>query len=263
MTERLADGSVKSASWNDPYLKVGVPLFVLVAALAVTSLLRATEVWTAVTAVALALVLVIASVLVSQRISENIVSDRLLSITRENFEAAQSCHADAQATLRKALLLITDPKFEWLKSNEQLAGIEGETSEGHIWVVSPDLQNITLGGAFRRVVMHNLEKGITYTYFVPGTHLIRGRIARLKHAFPGHKERLVFRTIPEDKFNRLALTHILMLNPHELNEEPCKVFFEAPVEGRGYWIEADSSLATKMLGRLKYYLDHHEESSWA
>ena len=53
-------------------------------------------------------------------------------------------------------------------------------------------------------------------------------------------EQLTIREIPHQKFQNLAVTHYLVLNPEAEEPYRLRVFLELPVKQGNYWIEVDS-----------------------
>src|ERR1051325_7983943 len=65
-------------------------------------------------------------------------------------------------------------KSSWLYSDDDLAQIEAESNGNTIWIISPDLANVTGKAVIIDAVEKNIKRGITYTYIVPESDTING-----------------------------------------------------------------------------------------
>jgi hypothetical protein len=166
-------------------------------------------------------------------------------------------HDEFDAVLHRLRVLTPAPAISWLLSDAELAEAETHALGRHIWIVSPDLHNVTDKQVIRNAMMRNMEKGITYTYIVPHTADVGGVLPRLRSLFQQHQRQLRLVRLPADEFDTLAITHIAVFNPDMDNDSPSEVFFELPVEDaaghtfRGYWVRVAAHSRRGIIGRFR------------
>lgn len=142
--------------------------------------------------------------------------------------------------------LIQEPRLEWLWTNAQLASYEVRCQAREIWLLSPDLDNDIGSGPFARIVRKNASRGIRYSYFVPDSRIIRGRLQSLREIFSAVPSQLQVELIPAAAFDLLPVTHVVAFF---LTNETV-VFCEAPAEGRGFWIRCGKRSGDALVGQL-------------
>jgi hypothetical protein len=150
---------------------------------------------------------------------------------------------------------IVPEKYPWLFGNREMLEIEQAAEGRAIWLVSPDLSNDILGGAFAKVVQVNIARGLTYTYIVPDTEAVRALLEPLKALFSSHPDRLRIRMLPDEQFRTLAASHMAIYNPHMDDDSAARVFLELPIVHRGHWIEVCPGSAVSLVGRWRAYAD--------
>jgi hypothetical protein len=163
---------------------------------------------------------------------------------------------ELQMLLGRLKELIPPPDFPWLFSDADLAKAESNTSGDSIWIISPDLSNITQKSVIIDAVKKNIEKRITYTYIVPNSNRVKGVLPRLEQVFGRHSNQLRLIKLPESRFRQIAVTHIAVLNASMASDLPMEVFLELPIEEagkkiRGYWIKVSQDAAIDLVGRFR------------
>jgi len=191
---------------------------------------------------------IVALVIVVQRASQQQDLEVLSTSHRHEVETLAASHREEISSLIERLRgIIPPPTFKWLLSDPDIARIEGEVSGTDIWIVSPDLHFDVIEGSFQELTKKNFARGITYTYIVPKTHRMRGRVATLRHVYADYLSQVKVRQVPEDSFRLLAVASIDVYDP---KGERARVFLQLPVDQRGYWIELSRDDADSFIGRF-------------
>ena len=134
----------------------------------------------------------------------------------------------------------TETGYKWLHNPDDLRKIEVAVDCKSIWVITPspyqDLQNTCV----REVVQKNIGRGVKYSFILPSSDTVDEARELLQHIFSSNLEQLTIREIPHQKFQNLAVTHYLILNPEAEEPYRLRVFLELPIKQGNYWIEVDS-----------------------
>jgi len=106
---------------------------------------------------------------------------------------------------------------------DKLLEIEKEQKCKDIWVLTHNLSNDTDNGSFVNVVRHNIRRKVVYTYIVPDTPSIRGKLNSIESIFQDEQamDLLHVYLVPEDKLRNATYTGIVIFNPtRKLSETP-------------------------------------------
>lgn len=217
---------------TDPLFAILVAILAITVSVGLSLIFNFTGPWQAIGGVVFAGLVAVFSALIAHRITEHRLAALDVSIGRIEGIAPST-------------------KFDWLLTDIDLMALEKDKSTQEMWIISPNLQNDIDGGPFQPIVKANIKKGSRYEYFLPKTDLIEGRISQVQELFIGYEENLNIHRLTEEQFGTLPLTHVGIFNPNPKANCHTRVFFEAPSSERGWWIEADKTLASQMIGRLK------------
>lgn len=154
--------------------------------------------------------------------------------------------------------LVPRTGFPWLYKDVDLAKAESKARGDNIWIVSPDLSNVTEKRVITDAVKKNVKRGITYTYIVPDIDDIDGVLPALEQVFGSHPERLKLLRVQRDQFRLLAVSHIAVFNATiSSSMSDMEVYIELPIqedEGKkvhGYWIRVEREAARRVAGRFR------------
>src|SRR5437870_11007118 len=163
-----------------------------------------------------------------------------------------------QLLLNRLQQLIPPSDFTWLYNDAEFAQAESSCAGDSIWIVSPDLANVTGNDVIIEAVKKNIGRGIVYTYIVPKSDTISGVLPGLRHLFRSNPEQLNLIPLPPHQFRFLSVTHIAAFNAgmKEGASSP-EVYLELPIEDerssriRGYWIKVGRGAAKDLAGRFR------------
>jgi hypothetical protein len=169
---------------------------------------------------------------------------------RRNFEL---CWPQLQEKLRDVVDRAsgeTETGFPWCFTAKDLERRELDPGAKSVWVVTPwpyqDVQLTCLVDSLRR----NIGLGVKYTFIIPEDPT--GQAPKVLHdMFAG---KILVHEVETEKFESLAVTHYVVLNPDY--EDACRprVFLEIPTEERGFWIETSAEAAIKFTNRFRLML---------
>jgi len=152
--------------------------------------------------------------------------------------------------------LIPPSDFPWLYSDAELAKAEEKAKGDEIWIVSPDLSNVTEKPVIINAVKSNIKRRVKYTYIVPDAEKVRGVQARLKHLFASHPNQLRLVWVPEAVFFLRSITHYAIFNVTGKGGLASEAYLELPIIDptgkriRGYWIKVSDNVAASLVGRF-------------
>jgi hypothetical protein len=141
----------------------------------------------------------------------------------------------------------TETGYPWLITAEDLARREFNPQRKAVWVITPlpseDVKFACLMDALRK----NIDQGVRYTFCIPREP--DGQAAQdLRRRFRGKVE---VREIEKEKFESLAVTHYVVLNPDCEDDCSPRVFLELPITEPGYWIEVKPEAAANLTHRFR------------
>jgi len=181
---------------------------------------------------------------------------------------AANIHRQEIDTVLQHLESIIPPTgFDWLLSDSDLAAAEAHARGDQIWIVSPDLRNVTGQGVISDAVKSNVKRGITYTYIVPKSDVVQGLLPGLRQVFKSNPKRLRLVQLPENEFRLLSVTHVAVFNATLVGGQAPEVFLELPIEDkegtrdRGYWIQVAHEAALGFTGRFRRIAEAAEVDS--
>jgi hypothetical protein len=144
--------------------------------------------------------------------------------------------------------------FPWLYRDQDLANAEVGVKGKSIWIVSPDLENVTEKPVIRSAVKSNMERGVNYSYIVPNTKHGKGAVPALEDLFKDNPGQLKLIWLAPEDFEMLTVTHIAIFNARGVGGAAPDVFIELPIEGggkrSGFWIKAAKAAAKGVAGRF-------------
>ena len=138
-----------------------------------------------------------------------------------------------------------------------------EASANGIWVVTPDLSNDVgisndndIDDYLIKTVHDNLLNGKKYTYFVPKSKLITGRLHEYikKHKSAYKEDQVKFCFIPENQFhfiNEIALYDVEF-------ETQTKAVQWFPNQNLNYYLELDDHNQSYLVGILKFMVEQYK-----
>jgi hypothetical protein len=172
------------------------------------------------------------------------------------FEGKQ--HRDEfQLLLNRMQQLIPPSDFPWLYNDADFAKAESTCSGDSVWIISPDLANVTGNQVIIDAVKKNIERGIVYTYIVSNSAKINLILPGLQQLFRSTPGQLKLIKLPVNQFRLLSVTHIAVFNASMTSGMSPEVYLELPVEEaggkktRGYWIKVAKSAAGDLAGRFR------------
>jgi hypothetical protein len=160
------------------------------------------------------------------------------------------------------------PSIPWLYNDEALAKIESEVLCKSIWIISPDLSNVTEKQEIISAVKKNIDKGVKYTYIVPNSNPVKAVLPRLQELF-GQSGKLNLIKLTPSRFQKLSVTHIAIFNPRGVDNIPAEVFLELPIEKaggkkiRGFWIRVANDAAKDLIGRFQDIVEETQSKAVA
>lgn len=166
--------------------------------------------------------------------------------------------SELQFVISRLRQLIPPSEFTWLYNDAEFARAESTCTGDSIWIVSPDLANVTGNVVIIDAIKKNIARGIVYTYIVPKTDTIEGVLPGLRQLFTSSSEQLKVIPLPRHQFRFLSVTHIAVFNPGMADGASSPdVYLELPVEDersnkiRGYWIKVGRGAAKDLAGRFR------------
>ncbi len=176
-------------------------------------------------------------------------------------KAHQREFRSAIAQLRE---LIPPSDFPWLYSDAELAKAESEVERSSsIWIVSPDLMNVTEKEVIIDAVKKNIKQRVKYTYIVPNTKDVRGVVAGLNQLFSSHQNQLDIVWVPEEEFFLRSITHYAIINPDRKDGHSPVAYLELPIVDvtgkkiRGHWIKVSKAATAGLIGRFLEVIERH------
>jgi hypothetical protein len=162
--------------------------------------------------------------------------------------------------------LIPPSDFEWLYSDAELAKVESESVGDNIWIVSPDLINVTDKAEIIDAVKKNVRRRITYTYIVPDASYIKGVLPGLQQLFKSHPNQLRLVWVPEAEFFLRSITHYAIFNVNRKDGIASEAYLELPIVDssgkkiRGYWIKVSKDATASLIGRFLEVVEKYSSS---
>ena len=83
-------------------------------------------------------------------------------------------HTELEEIMSQLKEIVPRTDFPWLYKDHDLARAESKARGDNIWIISPDLVNVTEKQVITNAVRKNIKRGITYTYVVPDADQIEG-----------------------------------------------------------------------------------------
>jgi hypothetical protein len=143
----------------------------------------------------------------------------------------------------------TETGYSWMYTLGDLKRIELDSGSKSIMVVSPSPDRDLHLSFAEEMVQKNLERGVGYAIVVSkGTNPVV--MEAIINVFSSHPKQLSLTPIPEDDFQRMAVTHYLLLN-YERDDSDLRVFIELPIEAHDYWIEVNRVAALGFAYRFR------------
>jgi len=156
----------------------------------------------------------------------------------------------------------TQTGFDWLYAPCDLQNIELRATIKSIIVVTPTPYQDLSSTCVRGLILQNIGRGIKYSFILPASHATDEVKDSLKEIFSSSNDHLLdIREIQDDEFNRLAVTHYIILNPEDEGTFPLQVFIELPIVQRDFWVEVNPEAAHNFRERFKRLLASHRHSS--
>lgn len=165
-------------------------------------------------------------------------------------------NSEFEIVLAQLKEVIPPSDFPWLYSDASLAKEESEAKGDSIWIISPDLKNVTEKPVIIDAVRKNIKRRITYTYVVPECDEIEGVLPGLERLFKNTKQLNIVR-VPMEEFRRLSITHYAIFNVTMMDGGTPEAFLELPIidptgkKVRGYWIKVSHEAASGLIGRFR------------
>lgn len=147
----------------------------------------------------------------------------------------------------------TETEIQWLYTSKDLARIEHDCRYEEIWVITPTPDDDLHLGCVIQALQCKLQQGMKYTFVMPASETSAMAQEALRRLFASGRGKLVMWEVPQKEFDKLAVTHYLVLRPKSQNgtDQAPKVFLELPIENRGFWIETDPTAALKFTLRFE------------
>jgi hypothetical protein len=123
-------------------------------------------------------------------------------------------------------------KADWLVPTSRVKEIEKHTDATEVWIITASLEEEIDSDQFLPIVTYNLERGITYRYFVPDLPLLRERGEVLKQTAQG-RENLIIEYISHPLFYVVAMQDFGIFIPPERARTKAQAFMNLPIKERG------------------------------
>lgn len=144
----------------------------------------------------------------------------------------------------------TETGYQWLCSEKDLANTQAKINCKEIWMITPDLHQIIADSRAKEVMKTNVGRNVSYILITPETCEIEDMKDDINRFFGAKAECIKIKKIEAKQFQRSAVTNYIILNPEEDEAHPLHVFFEVPIEARGYWIEVNNEAALEFVNRF-------------
>jgi hypothetical protein len=139
----------------------------------------------------------------------------------------------------------TRTQYEWLYLADDL--VLHETRAAEIWIVTSNIYEYALGDGIRGIVSDNLERGVTYRYFLPKETPDSDIRALVDMASKTNKSKHVlnYGLFSKDAFEKVVATDYVIINPEsDSNADgglPRRMFLRLPIKknDQAFWIEVD------------------------
>lgn len=175
----------------------------------------------------------------------------MVLFTHRNYQ-----EAEVGSILRQLKSVASQLHFLWLCDDDALAKREAEVT-GDVWIISPDLLNVTEKSQISEAVKRNIARGINYTYIMPNSEKISWALPHLEKLAKKHSNRLHKIILDQEEFRRLSVTHIAIFNAGPTSDtSSLEVFLELPIEEpdgkriRGHWVQVQRDAAKDLAGRF-------------
>lgn len=147
----------------------------------------------------------------------------------------------------------TETEIDWLFTSRDLTRTEHDRHYAEIWVITPTPDDDIHLGCVLQALQTKLQPRVKYTFVMPDSPTSATAQEILRRLFESNREQLAMRVVPQKEFDRLAVTHYLVLQPEvDKGHKPApQVFLELPIEQRGLWIETDETAARKFALRFE------------
>lgn len=90
----------------------------------------------------------------------------------------------------------------WLITSDRLQQLESTTQATQIWIITRSMEEEIEVDLFGKVIKSNLERGVSYTYFIPDVPAILARVERMKDVY--RSDRLIFKAISSPLFDLIS-----------------------------------------------------------
>src|ERR1041385_18049 len=121
----------------------------------------------------------------------------LILFTHRNYQ-----EGEVGSILRQLKSVASQLHFLWLCDDDALAKREAEVT-GDVWIISPDLLNVTEKTQISEAVKRNIARGINYTYIMPKSEKISWALPHLEKLANKHRNRLKTILLDQQEFRRL------------------------------------------------------------
>jgi hypothetical protein len=141
----------------------------------------------------------------------------------------------------------TETGYPWLVTAGDLARREFDAKNKTVWVITPWPYKDVQLTSFVDTLLKNIGHGVTYTFIIPRDPTGQA-LEVLQEMFAG---KILVHEVEKDRFESLAVTHYVVLNPGY--DDGCcpRVFLELPITDRGYWIETSPEAAINFTNRFQ------------
>jgi len=182
-----------------------------------------------------------------QSINERLGPDARIddAIVRATFE---TCWKDMKGELDRVSSNSqeTQTPFPWLYTFADLLRDEEKAEIKAIWIITDDLIKHATRYALLPRLIENLNKGITYRFYIPQATTVPTALANLKAS--SKPDLLECRCFNRGEFNGQAATDYIIIDS---DDEPQKAFFRLPVDfPKELWVKVDEESATKLRQRF-------------
>lgn len=158
--------------------------------------------------------------------------------------------------------------LKWLFLPEDMALLQERYPFKLIWIITDELFKYSLSPNFKDIVLKNMEKGIEYVYVIPDSTEYNADAEELKRVSQKAQQDAAeaakaakddsasnfilpkVQRIPVGTFDSSAATDYIIMNPHNDDHSPLRMFLELPVPHR-YWVEIDFNAAENFVARFR------------
>lgn len=139
--------------------------------------------------------------------------------------------------------------YKWLNTLAELAIHQQNKDTTAIWIITEDLTKHATKYEVRENLKANLERGVTYRFYVPAETATLIELESLKRDSKG---RLDYKCFERQDFYKQAATDYIMFNPGGR----LLTFFRLMIDGGDdLWVEVDETSAIKFKDRFADYWD--------